>query len=216
MLKIFRISTFLLLISFVLSLSVGGAYAAWAFYDTPLPLNSSSDLLLEEFLYKPEQILPDDDEIGESQLWTINVVLENLTFGMNSNGNKNDVFHANLAINHYDDFSTYPLFYVNQSNVTKWTSKHFFAAYTDIPESSRVYFCIQKISSTEYNVYTYVYSHLVVNQTAEVYKTVLQKQSDGNWEALYSQRGLATVIYFESSSLGPNPESWVRNTTHIT
>ena len=133
MLKAFRFSTFLLLICFVLSLSVGGVYASWGYYSSPDPLITSQPLLLEDFLYKPDEVLPDDDEVGESQLWTVNVVLENLQFGINSNGNKNDVFHENLSTNSYTSFSQYPLFYVNQSNVKKWTAKHFLSAYTDIP-----------------------------------------------------------------------------------
>ena len=171
----------------VLILSVTFVYARWQFVSTP-PASQSAilDVSLGEFLYRPEEVLPDDDEADKdlNHLSLVGRVLDDMTYGLN-NGSK-PIIHNVLNDTGY----LYCEQHTTQGQIKKLL--------LDGTDSENVRFVIAKISDTEYHIYTYndgECDDANLNSTEIVtYKTYLIKGTDGVWTATESHPGYAQVF----------------------
>jgi len=178
-----RICTVGILVVFLLS--TVGVYATWQYAGLPPdPREALLNILMNPFLYKPEEVLPDekeDSKLGENHLSLIDAILNTNDYGLNET--KKPILHTYLS----DD----GIVYCNQS-VQGGNLKHLMI--DQVSGSERLYFVITRVSDTVYYTYTMRYSDLSlpVGTRIQVYRTTMEKK-DGEWEATGSVAGYAAV-----------------------
>ena len=169
----------------VFLISAVGVYATFQYSElSPDPQETFLNFLLTPFLYKPEEVLPDEQEdtkLGENHLSLINAILNTKDYGLNET--KKPILHTYLA----DD----GIIYCDQ-NVKGGNLKHLMI--DQVTGSERLYFVITKVSDTVYYTYTMRYNDLSlpIGTRIQVFRTTMEKQN-GKWSATGSVSGYATV-----------------------
>ena len=197
----YKVMRYPFLLSLLLLLSsIGGVYAAWTYaLSSANPVEEGILHILEDFYYKPEDILPTETP-GQNFMDLLNSILENDKNGLNS---KKDSYE-NAIKNDKDG-----LLHCKE-NITGGNQKHLF-----VTEANRLLaFIAEYISDTEFHFYMYTESDAVngVSNSAriKVFKTIVH-YIDGTWVAEESQFGYATAAYFAGTSIESiDVYSWVR------
>ena len=191
-----------LLIFFVFLASFGGAFAVWQYAESDIEdVNVANDIVLVDFEYKPEEVLPGGDgietPIGENHLLLIQEILNESSYGLNET--KKPIIH-NLLNGQGD------VVYCDQ-NVQGGNLKHIMI--DGVSESEKLYFVVEWVSDTEYNAYTLIANQLdgAIGSEIPVYKTVLVEH-DGVWTADKSYFGYATIISPEQVSRAIDVTTW--------
>ena len=170
--------------------SFGGAYATWIFAEEPaVSKQDSNSIILSEFVWAPEEILPDVTP-GQNYLDLYESILNNNKGGLNSSKDtlENALFKDDEGLLHGDE------------NVSGGNLKHLFVT----SASRELDFIAQRISNTEIHVYMYQASQAkggAVGVTKiNVYMTIYL--SDGeDWEGAEAQLGTAIVQYMPNSNI---------------
>ena len=179
-----------LLLLCMLAFSMGGAFAQWIFSDaSPNPVLANNGLSISPFLYKPEEVLPDEEESAELQenhsdlLYNI---LHDRKYGLN---------HSNTLDNAIEDYQLLR----SQENISGGNLKHLFTT----RESQLLDFAIKYVSDTQYELYTFEDDNLetgIVDSTRiPVYKIILTYEN-GKWDALGAVLGHAIIRQFTTSN----------------
>ena len=180
---------------FLITATVSGVYATWAYAEkTPTAVTTSMDVSLLEFEFKPEEVLPDDEQssqLGENHLALIKKIIEEASYGLNAT--KKPIIH-NLLNNVGD------VVYCQQ-NVQGGNLKHLMIDGTD---AYNLLFQIEYVNEQEYVAYTYLRKDATDNAIGteiEVYKTIMSKTEKGVWEATRSYEGVAKVATSQHSGV---------------
>ena len=133
---------FVMIISFISLLSVGGVYATWHFADRDASLvQDQINIVLRDFEFAPEQILPggevEDAELGESHFKLIDLILNEDDKGYGLNINDNVLIHRYLERER--------VVYSNQK-ISGGNLKHILDPQNN---THGLYYCVEKISDTE-------------------------------------------------------------------
>ena len=187
-----NLRTTVFLFSLLFILTIGGVSASWLYAEALLPPASSPvGMTMEIFEYAPEEILPGEGEDGEgtgtvtpgeNHLGLLGLVLNEATnFGLNL-GDKS-VIHANLQ--------NRTVVFCNQ-NASGKNLKHLL---NDDDNTFGLYFCVEKVTDTVYNLYSFSVNALPdmggTMGEIEVYKTVIEKTDI--WRGTVSYLGHAEV-----------------------
>ena len=178
----------LLLLLIVMASMATGVYATWV-YAIPRIEGKSGFFspLLSVFEYRPEEILPDDQEanrLGQNHLDLITKILHEASYGLNAT--KKPIIHEELNV-------VGDVLYCEQK-VQGGNLKHLMV---DGTYAHNLLFQIEYVSETEYITYTYYYSDVKSNAVGveiEVYKTVMKKGDNKKWDAPVSYKGVAKVM----------------------
>ena len=187
-----------------LLLSVGGVFAVWIYpngvsdpQDTPISISMSV------FDYTPEEVLPGGDEndeeivAGENHFSLIDRILNEKEKSYGLNINDNSVLH--------DYLHTYGVVYSNQK-VSGGNLKFVLDASNN---TYGLYYCLEKISDTEYHCYTFSTDALSTASGAGLeilaFNTILLKTDI--WRATTSYSGYAIVRPLTSLSVSADPQS---------
>ena len=197
-----------LLLSLLLIASAGGVFAVWIYAEAPAATRSSllSVAIPEEnFVWTPEQILPDDEDLGKDYLNLLVSLTDNSKMGLNSG--KGNVIE--------DTAKKYGYVHCDQ-NVTGGNLKHLKDFFTSADRE--LDFVVGYGDESTLYIYMFENYHisngLVGVSLIPVYKTIVVKETvDGEeiWTAKESQLGYATVKYMPNSNhIGIHPEDWKR------
>lgn len=144
------------------------------------------ELEMNVFDYAPEEVLPGDDNtsIGENHLTLLEIIANHASYGLNAT-------HKPIIHN----YMTAPgaLLYCDQ-NVKGGNLKHLMI--DNISSSNRLYFIVEMVSETVYNVYTmrmYDIDYNAVGVEIEVYKSLMVRNEKGVWAPTYSYQGYARI-----------------------
>ena len=162
--------------------SFGGVYATWLYAQAnadSIEANVDSDLV--EFVWKPENLLPTESQIGENHLALIDLIMNEKSKGYGLNYDKKNVLESYLNDEGY--------IFSNQK--TSGGNVKFVS-----DDTNQLYYCIEKVTDTMYYAYTFAYSELAAaggtSSTITVYRTVLEKTD--KWRAPRSYLGYAPTI----------------------
>lgn len=187
----------------ILVCSTAGVFATWRYAEvSPESKDINLNLGLNEFIYKPEEILPDDeqaDKLGQNHLQLIENLLWVDSYGLNET--KKPIIHDLLE-------NTGDVVY-GQENVQGGNLKHIFVDLST--ESAKLMFVVEKVNSIQYMAYTFVYSAVTINTVGtyiEVYKTQIDKGTDNVWLATQSWLGEARVNSPAKVSRSIDTTSW--------
>lgn len=228
------------------SLSV---YAVWVFYSKPVESEELSlDITMSEFTYKPEEVLPDDEEddiAGTNQLALIEALVNGSGIGLNSNNsylNGEIEFRNNggdfwtrfpnrdtlgsVAVTQGDDLDD--IFNLQTKNLT------FLIQFIDTNDDGNIDYYY--IFTTE--VYLGERGKLdwlgrldepgkptvpIGEYITPIYRTIVQRNQAGKWEAVGSTAGKAKSQWYEESRSNAqihhtqipsfDPDTWVPSTT---
>ena len=179
-----------LLLLFVLSLSLGGAFANWAFSDfPPSPLDTANGLGINPFLYKPEEVLPDEEISAswqENHMDLLENILNGRSYGLNYSNRLDDAVEDYMLLH-------------GQDNISGGNLKHLFTT----QESKLLDFVIQYKSDTEYVLYTFEDDALAtgtVNSTRIVVYQVVLRYENGKWDAPGALKGHAIIRTYRTSN----------------
>lgn len=185
-------------LALIMTLTVSGAFAVWI-YTSPGgdPTSAEMGISLSVFDYTPDEILPggsnEEAELGGDHFALIQLILyeDDKDYGLNIN--KNALIHQYLRSN--------SVVYSNQK-ISGGNLKFILDPQNN---THGLYYCIAKVSDTEYLCYTYAISDLATVCGTEVempaYRTTLLK-TDGVWQATTSYLG-----YVKTASLSDLGES---------
>ena len=173
-------------------LSTGGVFAAWQYANGAPPTSESISIILREFEFAPEQILPGGDvvekEEGGDHLKLIERILNEKEKNYGLNMNDNGLLHKYLK--------DAGVVFCNQQ--TSGGNLKFILD-TKAYNTYGLYYCLEKKSDTEYYCYTFGVDDLsAVGGTTselEVYLTKLVKTD--KWKATTSHRGYAKTKKLE-------------------
>ena len=190
-----KITTILLFIAVMASLS--GVYAVWVYPEEKAdPAAENMSIQLSEFVWAPEEILPDTTP-GENYLVLLDAVLNYNKGGLNSSKDTLEKAVLKDKLVH------------SGQNVQGGNLKHLF-----ITEPCKdLDFIVQYISDNEFHVYMYenddVYNGAVNITNIKVYKTILI-ENGSEWIGQESQLGYAVLRYFPGTSVvSISPDEWV-------
>ena len=183
--------------------STTGVFATWKYAEvSPEDKDLGVNLAVNEFVYKPEEILPDDeqaDKLGQNHLQLIENLLWVDSYGLNET--KKPIIH-NLLENVGDVV-------YGQQNVQGGNLKHIFVDLS--AESAKLMFVVEKVTDIQYMAYTFVYAAVTINTVGtyiEVYKTQIDKGTDKVWLATQSWLGEARVNSPAKVSRSIDTTSW--------
>ena len=200
MISAFRFLSLLILLISVCS--VGGVFATWKYATFgPSPNDIQISVPINDFEYKAEEILPGGDninaELGKDHHELIMLILNERDKGYGLNYSNNVVLHQYLK--------RQEVVYSNQK-VSGGNLKFIIDPKNN---THGLYYCIQKISDTEYHAYTYASDYLEsASRTGEeilVYKTLLIKTDD--WDATFSYEGYAKVKSLSNLGVSSDPNT---------
>lgn len=171
--------------------SIGGVCAEWIYYRNVDPVDIPFSLFLDVFDYKPEEVLPGEDEDGggtgtvtpgENHLGLLGLVLnEDSNFGLNL-GNKSVI---------YSNLQSSQVLFCNQ-NASGKNLKHLL---NHEYNTYGLYFCVEKVTDTLFYLYSFSVSDLpdMGGSASEivVYRTTLEKTDE--WRGTVSYVGHAQV-----------------------
>jgi hypothetical protein len=173
--------------------TAGGVYATWQLAEPYVPSQSNNvDLGVNEFMWAPEEILPDKEPIGESHIELIKLLID-----VNSSRSLNYAKSTlNGAIDKRLDRGKQTI--GSMGVVQGGNLKHIFTT----SQTRALEFLIQMVSDTVYYVYTFTDADLnAANEkegvTIDVYKTYLEK-TDGIWVATHSEAGSARTALYDA------------------
>lgn len=178
--------------------SVGGVFATWQFAEEkPDIINKSQGLHLSEFVWAPEEILPDVTP-GQNYLDLYQSILENVKGGLNSSKDtlEDAVLRDENGLLH------------SSQNVQGGNLSHLF-----ITNATReLDFIVQYVTDSEFWVYMYKNADAETGSTGvtqiAVYKTIFIK-SNNVWEGKETQYGFATVQFFpDTNILAIDVDTW--------
>ena len=191
-----------LLLALLLIASVSGVFAVWRYANGPVGSQFDNiGLILSEFVWAPEEILPEDESLGEDYLQLLDSILNNNKMGLNSG--KGDTFEDSVrqhVVLHWDQ------------NIQGGNLKHLKDFLTG--GARELDYVMYYISDTEFHVYMFENDDVdqgTLNVTQiKVYKTILIYEN-GKWVGKESQLGYATLKYVPNSRhVGIIPTEWVR------
>ena len=181
-------------------LTTTGVNASWFYYANSQQYSSNSTFHLNEFGYTPQEILPGGDHteiLGENHLALTDLILNENDKGYGLNINNNVLIHQYLKNN--------KVIYSNQK--TSGGNLKFILDPTN--NTHGLYYCIEKISDTEYHSYTFSVEELVSAQGTQreitAYKTILIKTN--KWNATQSYKGYAKTIYLRNLGISATSQS---------
>ena len=202
-----RTNRFLLIgiLLFILSFAlVPGVFATWNYSSFgPEEKENLFSVSLNEFYYKPEEILPGDDEatdLHENHYNLLTNIVDHVSYGLNATSKP-------IVRMMLEDGAG--VVYSNQ-NVQGGNLKHMLLDSSDVED---LMFAVEYVTATEYNAYTFsansvTYANL--DQYITVYKTQMIKGADGKWEAKRSFLGQAKVFRPPVTDLSIDVTSWVQ------
>ena len=170
-----------------------GVYALWIY---PTPADGTSNgigLSVLDFGYAPEEVLPGDKEatnLHENHNNLITNIVNHIDYGLNAT--KKPIVRKLLE-------DGVPVVYCDQ-NVSGGNLKHMMLSSSDVEQ---LMFCVEYSSDTEYIAYTFsgkLVANVNVGKTIEVYKTIIEKGSNGKWVATKSYHGTAVISAVRASS----------------
>lgn len=189
------LSRFLCVAVFIVMIfSTFGAYAMWTYTGPVDDTQDSVQISLGIFEYKPEEVLPGDDnatELHENHNNLVISVVDHTSYGLNATKKP-------IIRNLLEDGAG--IVYSNQ-NVSGGNLKHMMTSSSDV---EKLMFCVQYVTDTEYHTYTFADTYVKrenVGLEIQVYKTVMEKQNN-KWVATKSYAGKAKVAVVYSSSGG--------------
>ncbi len=170
---------YLILCCLLIFVSVGGAFASW-YYSQAITQSADEEIgvNLQDFVWKPVEILPTESEIGENHLSLIELILNERDKGYGLNYDKKNVLES----------------YLNREGIVFSNQKTSGGNIKFVSDDTKqLYYCIEKISDTMYYAYTFSYSELNAakgtSTAIPVYRTVLEKTD--KWRAPRSYFGYA-------------------------
>ena len=180
--------------------SACGVFATWQFAeDVPDAVNKAQGVYLSEFVWAPEEILPDVTP-GQNYLDLHQSILENVKGGLNSSKDtlENAVLRDSDGLLH------------SSQNVQGGNLSHLF-----ITEACReLDFIAQYVTNSEFLVYMYKSSDTlngaVGTSRMQVYKTIYIK-TNGEWSGQETQLGTAIIQFFpNTNTLAIDVNTWTR------
>ena len=180
--------------------SVGGVFATWQFAeDVPDAVNKAQGIYLSEFVWAPEEILPDVTP-GQNYLDLHQSILENVKGGLNSSKDtlENAILRDSDGLLH------------SSQNVQGGNLSHLF-----ITQACReLDFIAQYVTNSEFLVYMYKSSDTlngtVGTSRMQVYKTIYVK-TNGEWSGQETQLGSAIIQFFPNTNiLAIDVATWTR------
>jgi len=176
-------------LSLLILAMVSGTFATWEYASQPAtPVTQTYPFLFEEFYYAPEEVIPGgsiEAPLGQNHLALIEMILNEPSYGLNAT--KKPIIHNVLK-------NPGNAIYCDQ-NVQGGNLKHLMIEASTSTE--QLYFVISKVSNTEYHAFTLLYNDLrngAIGSEISVYKTVLEKGTDGVWRAPRSYVGYAEIF----------------------
>lgn len=190
------------LLCLVTVFSVGGVYATWAYAEiSPTPAEQGMNVSLNVFDYPPEEILPggDNDEeltLGENHYVLIDLIFNESNKGYGLNISDNALLHQCLK--------KQPVVFSNQK-VSGGNLKFILDPKNN---THGLYFCLEKVSDTEYYAYTFSTDELSTasgtNIEIAAYRTTLVKTDE--WRATKSYLGYAGVKRLSEFGVSADPQ----------
>ena len=164
----------MLLLVLIFAFTVPGVFAYWSYVHGLPNQESGLGVTLLPFVYKPEEVLPQDPEQAENHLAIIQSILTEPNGGLNSTqGHKSLFIPENLR-------SCGGVLYCRQ----KVTGGNLIKLFT--PETAaNVYFVLEAVSNTEIAAYTMSKPEIDssgVGDAVVVYRTLIRKNG-GTWTA---------------------------------
>ena len=196
----------MLLIVFASMLAVGGVSATWTYTEKRVDdIDNNFGVNIGEFEFKPEEILPDDeeaDQAGQNHVTLLDRIVNHITYGLNSNSKPivNDLLQSGTAVVY------------SQQNVQGGNLKHLLVSGATV---DKLDFAIAYVSATEYACYTFSSAELTnsnIGTNILAYKTKIVKEN-GKWVETFSYEGKATVTSVNvknSNIITINVNSWVK------
>ena len=190
------------LICLILTVSAGGVYATWTFSEeSPDPKQEQFGASLSLFEYTPEEILPggtmEEAILGQNHFVLIELVLNESNKGYGLNYSNNVILHQYLK--------KQPVVYSNQK-VSGGNLKFILD-----PKNSThgLYYCIEKVSDTEYYAYTFSTEDLEraggLDMEITAYRTTLIKSN--KWTATTSYLGYAKTKSLSILGVSADPNT---------
>ncbi|MBR2454308.1 MAG: hypothetical protein IKB35_04830 [Clostridia bacterium] len=177
-----------LFILIIAVISTGGVYATWRFAaDSPHEQQVDVGITLDVFDYKPEEVLPggelEEAPLGENHFALIDLILNESNKGYGLNYSPSVLLHEYLEDQR--------VVFCNQK-VSGGNLKFILDTKNN---THGLYYCIEKISDTEYYAYTFSEGELATASGSSVeilaYRTILVKTD--KWRATTSYIGHASV-----------------------
>lgn len=191
-----------LILCFSLILQVGGVFATWRYAEiSPQPTEQTVNLAVSPFEYPPEEILPggemEEAELGQNHFALIDLILNESNKGYGLNYNNNVVLHQYLK--------KQAVVYSNQK-VSGGNLKFILDPKNN---THGLYYCIEKVSETEYYAYTFSVDELSTSSGSDTeiiaYRTALVK--DGKWKASASYLGFAKTKSLSALGVSADPNT---------
>ena len=220
----------LTLLVLVFSLSVGGAFATWEFWDSPCdPVDSYSHFKF--MAWAGAEILPDDDSEGDNHRKLIEAILNGTV--TNSNGTVTGLglnYRNSYINNEIEDRSTAGWFSSSDTlgSMDFWEANDINKYFNTSTEN--ISFVLHFPDGVSDTYYLYTTSEPLGSGNAPatpigqsispIYRTILQKNSQGVWEAVETTVGSAKSAWYDNRITGSllrypsfNPDSWTETTT---
>ena len=181
---------------------VPGVFATWRY--SYLPVGSQGIELnntLVEFYYKPEELLPGDDdatELHENHLRLIENIVNHIDYGLNAT--KKPIVLQLLKTEKDKVYS--------DQNVQGGNLKHMLLDSSDV---ENLMFVVEYVTDTEFAAYTFSgvkASYSNMDSFIEVYKTQILYEN-GRWKATRSFTGQSKVFRPGIVDISVNVDTWI-------
>lgn len=191
-----------ILLCIITLLSTGGVYATWLYAEnSPSPVSQDLSLSLSIFEYPPEEILPggemEEAQLGKNHFALIELILNESSKGYGLNYGNNVLIHRYLR----DD-----RFIFSNQKVSGGNLKFILDPKNN---THGLYYCIEKVSDTEYYAYTFSVDELSSasgsNVEIVVYRTTLKKET--KWVATTSYLGYAKTKSLRDLDVSADPNT---------
>ena len=174
----------------ILCLCIGGAAATWRYtIGSPDPALTVNGMGINPFLYKPEEVLPDEDEaakIQQNHMDLLYNILHLSKYGLNP---------GSVLENAVASFGVLR----SQENISGGNLKHLFTT----KESQLLDFALAYENDTQYVLYTFVTEDLeggTVDSTRVPVFKILITYEDGKWDSPGAYAGHAVIREFTTSN----------------
>ncbi len=181
---------------------IPGSFASWKYAGTILEEQDSNlSMLMDEFYYTPEEVLPGDDgatELHQNHYNLVTNIVDHIDYGLNAS--KKPIIRKLLEDGE-------GVVYSNQ-NVSGGNLKHMLLDSSDV---EKLMFAVEYGTDTEYYAYTFSSQYVTsdyVGKYIAVYKTIMVKNENGKWIATTSFVGQAKVFRTPVSVLSIDVKTW--------
>ena len=180
---------------------IPGVFATWNY--SLFPITEEQLFIstggLAEFYYKPEEILPgeeEDTQLHQNHYNLLQNIVNHIDYGLNAT--KKPIIRNLLLENHGVVYS--------EQNVQGGNLKHMMLNTSDV---DRLGFVVQYVSDTEFAAYTFSSTQLTskVGSYIEVYKTQIIYEN-GKWKDVRSFTGIAIVFRPQVVPLSIDVTTW--------